>query len=193
MWCHSSIRRTSTFLLTCVASVTDASCRYSELPHPYSCPSVDTARLQSPYVLICCTSTPARSPATSTGLELMLWCPRPARQCNAHKSAVVTNKDRASLHPTVLINYTAFQILMTVYTKCLLLSMVQLVFIVPLTILHFTAFTTLTSSLNLDLRILLYSPWFKTHEEKLALNFKIQMDSHFSENRKTTISDHVCV
>lgn len=64
-------------LLTCVVSVTDASCRYSELPHPYSCPSVDTARLQSPYVLICCTSTPVRSPPTSTGLELTLWCPRP--------------------------------------------------------------------------------------------------------------------
>lgn len=66
--------------LTCVASVTEASCRYSEFPHPYSCPSLDTARLQSPYVLICCTSTPARSPPTSTGLELMLWCPRPGRR-----------------------------------------------------------------------------------------------------------------
>lgn len=63
--------------LTCVACVTKASCLYSELPHPYSCPSLETARLQSPYVLICCTSTPARSPPTSTGLELMLWCPSP--------------------------------------------------------------------------------------------------------------------
>ncbi len=73
-------------LLTCVASVTAASCRYSELPHPNSCPSLDTARLQSPYVLICCTSTPARSPPTSTGLELMLLCPKPARWRRAAKS-----------------------------------------------------------------------------------------------------------
>lgn len=69
--------KTQLALLTCVASVTDASCLYSEFPQPYSCPSLETARLQSPYVLICCTSTPVKSPPTSTGLELMLWCPRP--------------------------------------------------------------------------------------------------------------------
>lgn len=64
-------------LPTCVASVTEASCRYSELPQPYSCPSADTARLQSPYVLICWTCTPASSPPTSVGAEDTLWCPRP--------------------------------------------------------------------------------------------------------------------
>lgn len=77
---HFCLLRDMSGVLTCVASVTEASCRYSELPHPYSCPSLDTARLQSPYVLICCTSTPARSPPTSTGLELTLWCPRPGRR-----------------------------------------------------------------------------------------------------------------
>lgn len=77
---HASLLVDILALVTCVASVTDDSCRYSELPHPYSCPSLDRARLQSPYVLICCTSTPARSPPTSTGLELMLWWPRPGRR-----------------------------------------------------------------------------------------------------------------
>lgn len=40
-------------LFTCVASVTEASCRYSEFPQPKTCPSVDTAKLQSPYVVTC--------------------------------------------------------------------------------------------------------------------------------------------
>lgn len=84
--CASSHTFDRSLLLTCVASVTDASCRYSELPHPYSCPSLHTARLQSPYVLICCTSTPARSPPTSTGVELTLWCPRPGTMQSSYSS-----------------------------------------------------------------------------------------------------------
>lgn len=69
-------------VLTCVDSVTEASCRYSEFPQPNTCPSLETARLQSPYELICCTSTPVRSPSTSTGRELTSWCPKPETSHN---------------------------------------------------------------------------------------------------------------
>lgn len=67
---------------TCVVSVTEASCRYSELPQPNTWPSVETARLQSPYVLTCWIVTPSRSPPTRTGSAVLLWCPRPEQLHN---------------------------------------------------------------------------------------------------------------
>lgn len=83
---HWGLKDQTRVFLTCVDSLTEASCRYSEFPQPNSWPSLDTARLQSPYELICCTSTPARSPPTSTGQELMLWWPKPGKKKHDEKT-----------------------------------------------------------------------------------------------------------
>lgn len=62
---------------------------------------MDTARLQSPYVLTCWTLTPSRSPPTRTGSAALLWWPTPEQIQNSrvspgHFSSLITRFKRGS-------------------------------------------------------------------------------------------------